>query len=65
MDKKEIGYSEAVREVEEILARLSGSDIDIDRLAAEVRRAGELIALCKARLHRAEEDIAAIVSKQD
>ena len=59
--EKKIGYNEAVREVEEILARLNGEELDVDRMAAEVKRAAELIALCKEKLRKAEEEVGKIV----
>jgi exodeoxyribonuclease VII small subunit len=59
MDKKR-SYNEAVREIEEILARLGGEELDVDRMAAEVKRAAELIALCKEKLRKAEEEVSKI-----
>jgi len=59
--EKKIGYNDAVRQIEEILTRLSGEELDVDRMAAEVKQAAELIALCKEKLHKAEGEIAKIV----
>ena len=50
MAKKKLTYTEAVAEIEQILARLRGEQIDVDTLSAEVKRATELIAQCKAQL---------------
>jgi exodeoxyribonuclease VII small subunit len=62
MDKdKKIGYNDAVHEVEEILARLGGEELDVDRMGAEVKRAAELITLCKEKLRKAEEEVAKAV----
>ena len=49
--KKEPAYAEAIAEIEKILARFRSEEMDVDSLAAEVNRATELIASCKARLH--------------
>lgn len=57
MAKKEIAYEEAMTQVEEILGRIQREEVTIDSLAAEVKRATELIALCKARLLKAEEEV--------
>jgi len=57
-----IGYAEAMRELEEILDELEGDDLDVDVLAVRVRRASELIQLCRARITRAEDDVAKIVT---
>ena len=57
MAKKELTYAEAMAEIEKILARLRSEEMDVDGLAAEVKRATELIASCKARLRKAEEKV--------
>jgi exodeoxyribonuclease VII small subunit len=64
MVKKEIGYNEAISEVEAILNRLNTEQTDVDKLAAEVGRAAELIAVCKDKLRRAEQDVARVVQKE-
>jgi exodeoxyribonuclease VII small subunit len=57
-----IGYAEAMSELEQILDELEGDDLDVDVLAIRVRRASELIAVCRARITRAEDDVAKIVT---
>ena len=57
MAKKEISYAEALAEIEKILARLRSEDMDVDSLSAEVKRATELIARCKAKLRKTEEEV--------
>lgn len=58
MEKQPKSYSEAIAEVEKILARFSGGELDVDTLAAQVKRATELIGWCRARLEKAEKDVA-------
>ena len=53
----EIGYADAMRELDGILEELERDDLDVDVLAARVRRAGELITLCRARIARAQSDV--------
>ena len=48
MAKKEMTYAEAMAEIEKILARFRNEEMDVDSLAAEVKRATELIAGCKS-----------------
>ena len=62
MSEDAIGYAEAMRELEEILDELEGDDLDVDVLAVRVRRASELIELCRTRITRAEDDVAKIVT---
>ena len=61
MAKKELTYTEAMAEIEKILARLRSEEMDVDGLAAEVKRATELIAGCKSRLRKAEEEVSKIL----
>lgn len=57
----ELTYAEAMAEIEKILTRFRNEEMDVDRLAAEVQRATELIASCKERLHKAETEVARIL----
>ncbi|MCD7963990.1 MAG: exodeoxyribonuclease VII small subunit [Rikenellaceae bacterium] len=65
MAKKEISYNDAIRQVEEILERLNNDEMDVDVLASEVKKAGELIELCKNKLRKAEEDVQKIIRDQE
>jgi exodeoxyribonuclease VII small subunit len=57
MEKHPKSYGEAIAEVEKILARFGDGSLDVDTLAAEVKRATELIKYCKERLAKAEKDV--------
>jgi exodeoxyribonuclease VII small subunit len=61
----DIGYADAMAELGEILAELERDDLDVDVLAARVRRAGELIESCRARIARAQSDVEGIVADLD
>ena len=61
----EIGYADAMTELGDILAELERDDLDVDVLAERVRRAGELITLCRARIARAQADVEGIVTSLD
>lgn len=65
MAKKELKYAEALAEVEKILSSFENEQYDIDALAAEVKRATELIRLCKERLHRVEADVARVLGEEE
>ena len=58
----QLGYAEAVAELEQILAELDGDDVDVDRLAERVRRAAELVRLCRRRLDTARVEVDRIVA---
>lgn len=57
-----IGYADAMRELEQILDELEGDQLDVDVLAERVRRASELVKLCRMRITRAQDDVARIVA---
>jgi exodeoxyribonuclease VII small subunit len=60
-----IGYAEAVAELEAILVDLERDDVDVDVLAPKVRRAAELIRLCRAHIGAARLDVEQIVADLD
>ena len=64
MATKKLTYSEAVAEIEQILTRLKSEQTDVDKLSAEVKRATELIAQCKARLTEVEATVKAQLSQE-
>ncbi len=65
MEKQPKNYGEAIAEVERILARFGDGTLDVDALAAQVKRATELIAWCKGRLAKAENDLNEVLGGDD
>jgi exodeoxyribonuclease VII small subunit len=61
-NKDEIGYAEALKELETILAELERADVDVDVLASRVERASELIRLCRDRIGNAKLQIDNVVN---
>lgn len=64
MTKKEMKFSEAMREVETILSRMEKGEMDIDELTSGVRRATELIKFCQKKLRTTEEEIESIFREE-
>ncbi len=64
MAKKEISYNDAMAEIETILAALREENTDVDTLTAKVKRASELIELCKAKLRKTEDEIEKLFGEQ-
>lgn len=60
---KEMTYTEAVGQLESILAHMQSDKCDIDKLSALTRRATELLAECKARLTATDEELRQILSQ--
>lgn len=61
--KKELAYSEAIAEIERILARFRSEEMSVDDLSVEVKRASELIAQCKERLLKAENEVKKVLDE--
>ena len=62
---EEIGYAEALAELEEILTELERPDVDVDVLASKVQRASELIKLCRDRIGNARMQVEKVVDGLD
>jgi exodeoxyribonuclease VII small subunit len=58
---KEPGFGDAMEELEAILRRVEGEEIDIDSLAEELRRAAELLEVCRGKIKKAEVEVSQIV----
>lgn len=64
-DADDLGYAGALAELDEILTELEGSDVDVDRLADRVARAGDLITVCRDRIGSARIRIDEIIADLD
>lgn len=59
---KKLTYSEAVAELEKILAELDGnSEINMDLISGKVKRAAVLLDVCKKQLHEIDSDLEAML----
>ena len=56
-----LSFREAMEELEGILERIEGEEVDIDRLAEELRRAAQLLDLCRGKIRKAEVEVTQIV----
>jgi exodeoxyribonuclease VII small subunit len=59
---KKLSFGEAVSEVEEILANLEQDEVDIDLLGEEVKRAVELIQVCRQKLEKTDGEVRELVA---
>lgn len=50
MTDEQRSYQEALDELRAIHNRLTRSDVDVDRLLEDVKRAADLLAFCRERL---------------
>lgn len=62
MSKKQT-YSDAFAELQQIVADIEDGEISVDELSEKVKRASELIAVCKKKLTSTEEDVNQILKE--
>lgn len=58
----EIGYGDALAELEQILDEIEDDAVDVDVLATRVRRAAELLRVCRDRIAAARIEVTQIVA---
>ena len=61
--EKKISYTEAIQELEAIVTEIEEGEITIDTLSEKVKRASELIRICKEKLTATEEDVSKILGE--
>lgn len=54
---KETKYEMAISQLEEIVERLENNQLGIDEMTAQLKKAQQLIKLCKDRLTKTDEEI--------
>lgn len=57
MAKQEVKYEQAVSELEQIVNKMENEELDIDQLSEQLKRAKELVKLCKDKLTKTDEEI--------
>lgn len=62
-DTIKMSYSQAKKELEEIVATIESGNLDIDALTNSVKRASELIALCKEKLTKTDSELQKILDE--
>ncbi len=60
-----MNYEEAVQQLESIVQRMENDELDIDELTTELKKAQQLIKMCKAKLTKVDEDIKKILSQDE
>lgn len=54
-------YTEAFEELQHIVAEIEAGQISVDELSQKVKRATQLIRICKLKLTSTEEDVTKIL----
>ena len=63
MEKKELTYSQAKKELETIVKSIESGELDVDLLTDKVKRASELIAFCKEKLTKTDNELQKILDQ--
>ena len=61
----ETKYETAMAELQDIVGKMENDELDIDSLATQLKRAQNLIKLCKDKLTKTDEEIKKILAAGD
>lgn len=56
-------YDDAVRELQDILQQMQGSELGIDALTSKLQRASALLDFCQQRLTKTEAEVQAVLKR--
>lgn len=60
---KDISYTDALNELNDIARAIENESIPVDELTIKLKRASELITLCRAKLRLTEEEVKKIIGE--
>lgn len=60
---EEINYSDAHKELQEIVSEMENAEISIDDLDTKIKRASELLKICKDKLFKTEKNVQDILEE--
>jgi exodeoxyribonuclease VII small subunit len=63
MSESKVNYVQAFEELQAIVTEIELGQITVDILSEKVKRASELIAICKTKLSSTEEDVNQILKE--
>ena len=61
---EKITYEQAVAELETIVKKMEGDQLDIDSLTTQLKRAKALITMCKDKLKKTDAEIQKILEEE-
>jgi len=62
-EKETLTYEDAIRRIEEITKKIESGEMDIDSLADNLKEAKKLVAFCKDKLTKVEDDVRKILDE--
>ena len=63
MENSNTNYADAFEELKTIVSEIEQGEISVDLLSEKVKRASELIKICKTKLSTTEEDVNKILKE--
>ncbi|MEP6260377.1 MAG: exodeoxyribonuclease VII small subunit [Gillisia sp.] len=60
---KKITYTEAFAELQEIVTEIENEEIGIDLLESRIKRASELLKICRDKLYKTEKSVTDILKE--
>ncbi len=60
---EETGYTEAFSELQEIVLEMENSKVTVDDLDIKIKRAAELLKICKNKLYKTEKNVQEILEE--
>lgn len=62
--KQEVKYEAAFAELQGIVRKMENDELDIDQMTEQLKRAQQLIKLCKDKLTKTDEEIKKILTAE-
>ena len=63
MVRKDLKYEEAMATLEQIVARMENKELDLDTMSEELKKAQQLIKLCKDKLTKTDQEIRKLLNE--
>ena len=63
MVRKDLKYEEAMATLEQIVAHMENNELDLDTMSEELKKAKQLIKLCKDKLTKTDQEIRKILNE--
>lgn len=61
--EKKLNYEAAIAELEQIVRKMESGELDLDTLTTQLKRAQQLIKMCKDRLTKTDAEIQKILGE--
>ena len=63
MVRKDLKYEEAMATLEQVVARMENNELDLDTMSEELKKAQQLIKLCKGKLTKTDQEIRKLLNE--